>query len=90
MTTRIPTTADMIGLAEAIVTEGFDAHRIAIAELVTTARQRGVRPVLIDVVADEASPTVARLRALGRVITALSAAPVERLEPTRALVGAAA
>lgn len=88
--TTIPTTDDMLGLAEAIVTQGFDAHRTALAELVEAARRRGVRPVLVDIVADEASPTVARLRALGRVIVALSAGPAARVDAARTLVSAAA
>ena len=71
MTTRIPTTDALLGLAEAIVTDGFPTHAAAVADLVTAARRTGVRPVLVDIVADEGSPVVARQRALGRLIVAL-------------------
>ena len=79
--TRLPTTEALIDLAHAVVATGFDANRPALADLVTTARRLGVRPVLADIVADTTAPRAVRERALGRLIVALvatsAAAPVE-------------
>lgn len=71
--TRLPTTEALIILADAVVATGFDAHRQALADVVTAARRLGVRPVLADIVADTTAPRPVRERALGRLIVALSA-----------------
>lgn len=55
-------------LAESVVADGFGAHRAQLAALFAGARRRGVNPVLVAVAADPTEPTVARLRALGRVV----------------------
>lgn len=71
---QFPTAFDaLLGIGEAVVADGFDAHEGAVAELVTTARSLGVRPVLADVVADRGHPVVARQRALGRLLVGLAA-----------------
>lgn len=71
---QFPTAIDaFLGLGEAIVADGFEAHEQALAELVATARHLGVRPVLTDVVADPASPVAPRQRALGHLLSALAA-----------------
>lgn len=78
---QLPTAIDaFLGLGEAIVADGFDAHEQVLAELVATARSLGVRPVLADVVADPASPLAPRQRALGLLLAAL-AAVAERPAP---------
>jgi hypothetical protein len=55
-------------LAEAVAADGFDPHREALAALVAAAGRRGVSSVLLAVVADPGEPTVARERALGRIV----------------------
>ena len=55
-------------LAEAIVVDGFDAHRSALAELLNRAHRCLVDEVLLSILSDDASPEVVRERALGRVI----------------------
>lgn len=61
-----PTAAQQ--LAESVVADGFDAHRAELAALLAAASHRGVNPLVVAVAADPAEPTVARLRALGRVV----------------------
>lgn len=73
--TRLPTTEALIVLADAVVTAGFDANRPALDEVVASARQRGIRPVLTDIVEDDSAPRPVRERALGRLLVALAAAP---------------
>lgn len=70
---HLPTTAQLERLAHAVVDEGFDAHRDAVADLVRSARARGIRPVLADVVADADAPRPVRERALGLLLVALAA-----------------
>lgn len=61
-----------VALAEAIVESGhdhgFDIHAEALDLLVADARRRGLPSVLADVVVDPTAPTVARFRALGRLL----------------------
>lgn len=61
-----PTTAAR--LAEAVVRDGFGAHRTALAALYAGARRRHVSETLIGVAADPEAPQVARERALGRLV----------------------
>lgn len=70
---RLPTTQQLTALAHAVVTTGFDAQRDGLADVVDAARRLGIRPVLVDVVADAGAPRPVRERALGRLIVALSA-----------------
>lgn len=67
------TTHHLEELAHAVVSEGFDPHRDALADLVRTARRLGVRPVLADVLADTSAPRPVRERALGLLLVALDA-----------------
>lgn len=69
---HLTTSAQLEQLAHAIVTEGLDAHQDAVADLVCTARSLAVRPVLTDVLADEAAPRPVRERALGLLLVALA------------------
>lgn len=67
-------------LAEAVVEDGFGAHRAALAALFAGARRHGVCETLIGVAADPSAPAVARERALGKVVVryvAACAAPVD-------------
>lgn len=61
-----------VSVAEAIVESGpdhgFDIHADALAVLVADARRRQLSTVLADVVSDPTAPTVARLRALGKLL----------------------
>lgn len=88
--TRLPTTEALILLADAVVTTGFDANRPALDEVVATARQRGVRPVLADIVDDTSAPRPVRERALGRLLVALAAAPAPVDVPASTVTASAA
>lgn len=68
-------------LAEAVVEDGFGAHRASLAALFAGARRRGVCETLIGIAADPSAPTVVRERALGRLVVAYVAACVA--PPTR-------
>jgi hypothetical protein len=70
---HIPTADQLDELAHAVVTVGLDARRDDIADLVRSARSRGVRPVLADVLADVDAPRPVRERALGLLLVALAA-----------------
>lgn len=60
-------------LAHLVAADGIAAHPVALLELAHTAHDLGVSQVLIDVLADPAEPEPARLRALGRIASELSA-----------------
>jgi hypothetical protein len=64
---------DMDELAHRVAVEGIDAHPAAVIELAHAAHDLGVAQVLIDVLVDPAEPEAARLRAFGRIASALSA-----------------
>jgi hypothetical protein len=71
---QFPTAIDaLLQVGEAVVADGFDTHEEVVADLVAAARHLGVRPVLVDIVADRHGPTPARERALGRLLLALAA-----------------
>ncbi len=74
-----PTTA--LNLAEAVVADGFGAHRAELAALFAGARRAGVRETLVSIAADPTEVDVVRLRALGRVVVAYSAAVGHADEP---------
>ena len=57
-------------LAEAVAADGFDAHTLAVAELVADARRAGVCELLAAVSLDAAQPIVVRERAFGRLVVA--------------------
>lgn len=73
--TSLPTPEALLDLAEAVIATGFESRRHEVAALVAAARALGVRPVLVDIVADPAAPRPARERALGRLVVLLSAEP---------------
>lgn len=79
--TDLPTTDQLTALAESVVADGFDAHRAAVADLVTAARRCGVRPVLAEAVADASAPRPVRDRALGLLVVALSACHDDQSAP---------
>jgi hypothetical protein len=60
-------------LAWALSSDGLDAHEVSIRQVVSWARAAGVSPVLVGILADPSEPEVARLRAFGRIATALAA-----------------
>lgn len=57
-------------LAEAVVADGFAAHRTALDAFLRVAAARAVAPTLVPVVADETAPRPVRERALGKVVMA--------------------
>lgn len=56
----------------AVDLDGIDAHEDAAARVVEAATVKGLRPVLIDILADRAEPAAARVRAFGRLTFALA------------------
>jgi len=66
-----PTLDQLLDLADAVAADGVAAHRPAVAELVDWARQRSLRPVLLEVLEDPAVPDAVHQRALGRLIVAV-------------------
>jgi hypothetical protein len=66
-------TPQLTDLAEDLAVDGFGGHEHAVRDVVRAARQRGVAPLLVAVLADPREPEVARLRAFGRIAVALSA-----------------
>ena len=87
--TRLTTTEALTTLAEDVVATGFDANRRRLAEVVSSARSQGIRPVLTDIVADATAPRPVRERALGRLIVALCAAAASA-EPAGSATAASA
>lgn len=73
MTSRTPTTDQLLDLADAVATDGIAAHRPAVAGVVACARERGLRPVLVEILEDPTAPEAVHQRALGRLIVALCA-----------------
>lgn len=59
-------------LAEAVVADGFGAHRNELITFLAAARRRGVDRMLVMLVADDTESSIARLRALGRVVVEYS------------------
>jgi hypothetical protein len=68
-TDQIPKVLDTAqALAEAVATDGFDAHVDAVAELVAEARRKGVCELLATISLDRHEATVVRERAFGRLV----------------------
>jgi len=63
--------SDLSRLAWDLASDGFVGHEADVRQVVRTARQEGVSPVLVGVLADPQEPAVARLRAFGRVAAAI-------------------
>jgi hypothetical protein len=59
-------------LAWALSCDGLGAHEVSIRQVVSWARAADVSPVLVGILADPSEPEVARLRAFGRIATALA------------------
>lgn len=73
-------------LAEAVVADGFGAHRAELAALFAGARRRGLCETLIGIAADPSAPTVARERALGKIVVQYVAARSEAPRTPAAVV----
>ena len=69
---------EMDELAHRVAEDGIAAHPVAVLELAHAAHDLGVAQVLIDVLVDPAEPEPARLRALGRIASELSALTAAR------------
>ena len=72
-------TLTLMDLSERVARGGISADPRGITELAETAQRLGIRPVLVDVLLDEAQPEVARLRAFTRVSCAVSKAHWDRV-----------
>lgn len=57
---------------QAVELDGIDAHEDAAARVVEAATDKGLRPVLIEILADREEPAAARVRAFGRLTFALA------------------
>ena len=66
-------TPQLTDLALNLAADGFDGHEQAVRNVVRSARERGVSPTLVAILADPREPEVARLRAFGRVAADLEA-----------------
>jgi hypothetical protein len=64
---------DLTELAWDLASAGFAGRENAVRQVVRTARAQGLRPVLVDLLADPRQPDVARLRAFGRIAQLLAA-----------------
>ncbi len=77
-------TAELIQLGYELDAGGFAGRELAVRRLVRDAREAGLAPAVVDVLADATAPDVARLRAF-----AAAAAAVSRLgagdAPTRSV-----
>lgn len=69
------TPARLSALGEAIERCGITADPVALLLLAHEASDRGVDPILVDVMVDEDEPAVARVRAFARVSSALLREP---------------
>lgn len=67
-------TLTLMSLADQVAQGGISANPRGITELAETAQRLGVRPILVDILLDEAEPEVARIRAFTRVTCAVSRA----------------
>ena len=70
------TTPQLHQLAWDLEIRGFagPSQEVALRQVIHAARVLGVSRTVVDVLADPAAPEVARMRAFGRVATALAAA----------------
>lgn len=57
--------------------KGFAGRDLAVGAVTRAARHAGLSPVLIDIVASDAEPEPARLRAFARLVAALRRQPDE-------------
>lgn len=66
------TLTEAIALADAVARDGLEPHRAQIPAVIHLARDHGVRDPLVDALDDPEGPTVARIRALGRIVLLLA------------------
>jgi hypothetical protein len=66
-----PPVIDFHTLAQNVDARGLAAAEGVVREITTTARNAGVSPVLVAVLADAREPEVARIRALAKIRMAL-------------------
>jgi hypothetical protein len=62
---------DFHALAQQVDLRGFEAAEPVLRDLAVAARNAGVSPVLVAVLADASEPEVARIRALAKVRMAM-------------------
>ena len=75
-------TPHLTELALDLASDGFGGHEHAVHSIVRSARERGVSPTLVAILADARQPEVARLRAFGRIAAALAETPAApRIRP---------
>ena len=77
------TIATLDDLALRVATHGVDSERGAVSTLVRQARRAGLDPVLTDIVVDPREPYVARQRAFGEIVTALTRVRRDRTRSTQ-------
>ena len=70
---------DLTEMAFDLADGGFVGREVAVRGVVRTARANGVPAGLTAILADPHQPEVARLRAFGRIATALSASGADRV-----------
>lgn len=58
---------DIDSLVLAVDEQGISADSLGVTRLAHAAHAQGIKPVLVDVLMDEAAPEPARVRALGRL-----------------------
>lgn len=63
---------EALALADAVARDGLEPHRAQIPAVIHLARDHGVRDPLVDALDDPEGPTVARVRALGRIALLLA------------------
>ncbi len=68
----VPTAGMLSAWAARIDADGIAAHEDLARRVVVAASRSGLCPVLVDVLADPAEPSVARERAFGRLAAALA------------------
>jgi hypothetical protein len=69
---------DLAEMGWDLASDGFAGRETAVREVVRTARANGLSPVLAGILGDPRQPTVARLRAYGRIAAALGAIEARR------------
>jgi hypothetical protein len=74
-------TQDLARIASDIDRHGIAANETAVTMMVERARTADVNPVLLSVLSDATQPEVARVRAFGKIATALAAARSATSDP---------
>lgn len=71
---------DIDSLVLEIESHGIHADDAAVARLAHAAEVQGIKPILVEVMTDEAAPEPARVRAFGRLATLVDTANIERID----------